>query len=60
MNSEKVETWHDIIIFTHIACGKKLRRLRQLLDALRVQTGPSPSKYEGFKRNLKLQRHFII
>ena len=38
--------------FTHIACAKKLRGLRQKLDALRVQTGPSPSKYEGFGRKL--------
>ena len=38
--------------FTHIACGKKLRWLRQKLDALRVQTGPSTSKYEGFERKL--------
>ena len=38
--------------FTHIACAKKLRGLRQKLDALRVQTGPSPSKYQGFGRKL--------
>ena len=36
--------------FTHIACAKKLRGLRQKLDALRVQTGPSHSKYQGFGR----------
>src|ERR1041385_5102842 len=35
---------------THIACVQKLRGLRQKLDALRVQTGPSLSKYEGFIR----------
>ena len=51
MNSEKVETWHGII-FDHIACDKQLRGLQQKLDALRVQTGPSPSKYEGFGRKL--------
>ena len=34
--------------FTHIACAKKLRGLREKLDALRVQTGQSPSKYQGF------------
>ena len=34
--------------FTHIACAKKLRGLRQKLDALRVQNGPSLSKYQGF------------
>src|SRR3954464_621967 len=37
---------------THIACVQMLRRLRQKLDALRVQTGPSLSKYEGFRRKL--------
>ena len=34
--------------FTHIACAKKLRGLRQKLDALRVQNGQSLSKYHGF------------
>ena len=38
--------------FTHIACAKKLRGLRQKLDALHVQTGPSPLKYEGFGREI--------
>src|SRR3954470_18620804 len=37
---------------THITCVQKLRRLRQKLDALRVQTGPSLSKYKGFRRKL--------
>ena len=37
---------------THIACVQKLRGLWQTLDALRVQTGPSLSKYEGFRRKL--------
>src|SRR3954471_2353956 len=37
---------------THIACVQKLRGLRQKLDALRVQSGPSLSKYEGFRRKL--------
>src|SRR3954467_1135283 len=37
---------------THIACVQKLRGLQQKLDALRVQTGPSLSKYEGFRRKL--------
>ena len=31
--------------FTHIACAKKLRGLREKLDALRVQIGQSLSKY---------------
>src|SRR6266566_3815371 len=53
MNSEMVENWHGIIISpTYIACAKKLRGLREKLDALRVQTGQSPSKYEGFRRKL--------
>src|SRR3954463_11587081 len=37
---------------THITCVKKLRGLRQKLDALRVQIGPSLSKYKGFTRKL--------
>ena len=38
--------------FIHIACARKLRRLRQKLDALRVQNGQSLSKYQGFIRKL--------
>ena len=38
--------------FTHIECAKKLRGLRQELDALRVQNGQSLSKYQGFIRKL--------
>jgi hypothetical protein len=38
--------------FTHIACSKKLRGLREKLDALRVQTRQSLSKYEGYGRKL--------
>ena len=38
--------------FTHIACAKKLRGLRQKLDALRVQNVQSLSKYQGFRRKL--------
>ena len=34
--------------FTHIACARKYRGLRQKLDALHVQNGQSVSKYEGF------------
>src|SRR3954467_3857674 len=37
---------------THITCVQKLRELRKKLDALRVQTGPSLSKCEGFRRKL--------
>src|SRR3990172_8076250 len=52
MNSEKVESWNGIIISPHIACAKKLRGLWQKLDALRVETGQSLSKYQGFGRKL--------
>ena len=38
--------------FTTIECAKKLRGLREKQDALRVQTGQSPSKYQGFERKL--------
>ena len=38
--------------FTHIACARKYRGLRQKLDALRVQNRQSPSKYEGFIQKL--------
>ena len=38
--------------FTHIACAKKLRGLRQKLDALREQKGQSLSKYHGFWREV--------
>src|SRR3954467_8354488 len=44
---------------THITCVQKLRGLRKKLDTLRVQTGPSLSKYKGFRTHL-LQRHFIF
>ena len=38
--------------FIHIAYARKLRGLRQKLDALRVQNGQSLSKYQGFIRKL--------
>ena len=38
--------------FTLIACYKKLRGLREKLDALRVQNGQSLVKYQGFGRKL--------
>ena len=38
--------------FTHIECAKKLRGLRQKLEALRVQNGQSLLKYQGFGRKL--------
>src|SRR4051812_13457711 len=37
---------------THITCVQKLRGLRQKLDVLHVQTGPSLSKYKGFRRKV--------
>ena len=48
-NGWKLAWYHN---FTHIACAKKLRGLRQKLDALRVQNGQSLSKYQGFRRKL--------
>ena len=38
--------------FTHIGCARKLRGLRQKLDALRVQKGQSLSKYQDFIQKL--------
>ena len=38
--------------FTHIACSKKLRGLRQKLDAVRVHNGQPLSKYQGFEQKL--------
>ena len=38
--------------FTHIACAKKLRGLRQKLDALLVQNGQTLLMYQGFGRKL--------
>ena len=46
--------------FTHIACAKKLRGLRQKLDALRVQNGQSLSKYQGFGRKLVCYKRISI
>ena len=43
---------------THITCVQKLRGLRQKLDAIRVQTGPSLSKYKGFRRKLSVTKTF--
>ena len=45
--------------FIHIACARKLRGLRQKLDALRVQNGQSLLKYQDFIRKLVCyNRHF--
>jgi hypothetical protein len=46
--------------FAHIAFAKKLRGLRQKLDALREQNWQSLLKYQGFGRKLICyKRHFI-
>ena len=45
----KLASYHH---FIHIACARKLRGLRQKLDALRVQNGQSLSKYQDFIRKL--------
>ena len=49
--SEKVDTWHSIIISPTIHVQKS-RGLRQKLDTLRVQTGQYLSEYQGFGREL--------
>ena len=56
-NSWNLEWYHN---FTHIACAKKLRGLRQKLDALRVQNGQSLSKYQGFGRKLVCYKRISI
>src|SRR3954453_13511361 len=55
LNSEKVEMYYHL---THITCVQKLRGLRQKLDALRVQTGPSLSKYKGFTQKSCVTKTF--
>ena len=40
--------------FTHVVCAQNLTGLRQILNALHVQIGPSPSKYEGFRTKIHL------
>ena len=52
MNSEKVETWHGIIISPAQDVQKSREGDGKKLDALRVQTGQSLSEYEGFGREL--------
>src|SRR4051812_27026342 len=49
IKGSNLEWYHNL---TNITCVQKLRVLPQKLDAVRVQTGPSLSKYEGFKRKL--------
>ena len=45
----KLAWYHHLM---HTACARKLRGLRQKLDALRVQNGQSLSKYQDFIRKL--------
>ena len=52
MNSEKVETWHGIIISPTWHVKKSREGYGKKLDALRVQTGQSLSEYQGFGREL--------
>ena len=52
MNSEKVETWHGIIISPTWHVKKSREGYGKKLDALHVQTGQSLSKYQGFGREL--------
>src|SRR4051812_36597846 len=49
MKGRNLAWYHHL---THITCVQKLRGLRKKLDALRVETGPSLSKYKGFRRKL--------
>ena len=56
-NGWKLAWYHH---FTHIACAKKLRGLRQKLDALRVENEQSLSKYEGFRRKLICYKRISI
>src|SRR3954466_4129889 len=51
LNSEGCNlAWYHHL--TQITCVQKLRELRQKLDVLRVQTGPSLSNYKGFRQKL--------
>ena len=42
---------------THSMCAK-VERITKKLDALHVQTGPSLSKYKGFRRNSSVTKTF--
>ena len=48
--------WYHLL--NHITYVQNLRGLRQKLDLLRVQTGPSLSKYKGFGRSVTKTFHF--
>ena len=52
MNSEKVETWHGIIISPTWPMQKSREGYGKKLDALRVKTRQSLSEYQGFGREL--------
>ena len=65
MKSTANELWNGCKLawyhhFTHIACAKMLTGLRQKLDALRVQTGQSLSKCQGFGQKLICYKRISI
>ena len=51
LNSENVETCMVSSFDPHNMCAN-VQRITAKLDALRIQTGPSLSKYEGLRRKL--------
>ena len=53
----KMARYHHL---THIECAKKLRGLRQKLDALHVQNRQSLSKYKGFIRKLVCYKGILV
>ena len=60
MNSEKVETWHGIIISPTWHVKKSREGYGKKLDALRVQNGQSLSKYQGFIRKLTCYKGILF
>ena len=57
-NGWKLAWYHN---FTHIACAQKLRRLREKLDALRLQNWTISFEVSWFRRKtILLQRDFIF
>src|SRR3954471_18265279 len=51
LNSEKVETWHGIIIDPHNMCAK-VERITTKTGCTSRTNRPSLSKYKGFTRKL--------
>ena len=65
LKSTTIELWKGWKLarchhFTHIACARKYRGLRQKLDAIRAQNRQSPSKYQGFIRKLVCYKEISI